>query len=83
MVYILILTISLGLAGSPLNEREISNNKFRKDFKEKYGYKWGAYGFNMDSNWEGIVDDNSPERIDDRDDDFDGDAEPSMSGGKE
>ena len=83
MGYILILMLSVGLAGPSLDEREKSNKKFRKEFKKKYGYEWGAYGFNMDADWEATALDVYPERMVDRDDRDDMDAEPSMNGGKE
>ena len=83
MGYILVLLISVGLAGPSPEEREKSNKKFRKEFKEKYGYEWGSYGFNMDSNWENIVDLQTPEPIEERDEIDDMDAEPSMNGGKD
>tara|TARA_B100001250_G_scaffold6816_1_gene5750 strand:- start:2031 stop:2285 length:255 start_codon:yes stop_codon:yes gene_type:complete len=83
MGYILILIVSVGLAGTPLNEREESNKDFRKKFKAKYGYEWGSYGFNMDSEWEATVEKYQEERVQDRDEEMDMDGEPSMNGGNE
>ncbi len=84
MGYILILMISVGLAGPSLSEREESNKKFKKEFKAKYGYEWGSYGFNMDSEWEGIVDTNNPEPPEEElEMDMDQNSEPSMNGGAE
>ena len=64
MGYILILMVSVGLSETTLEEREKSNKEFRKKFKQEYGYEWGAYGFNMDCEWETLVDKNKPQRND-------------------
>ena len=83
MGYILILLLSVGLAESPIDGREKSNKDFRKKFKAIYGYEWGSYGFNMDSEWEAVVEKSQEERVEDRDEEMDMDGEPSMNGGAE
>ena len=60
------------------NEKE----RFLKEFKNKYGYEWGIYGFNEDSSWENLIDDR-PEISNDLDDGMEPDAEPSNSGQKD
>jgi len=76
---LLIVLMGLGIVMSQSTvDRAEANKKFHKEFKKKYGYEWGAYGFNMDSNWETIVDDNQPEREDSMDGDSNEDAEKGI-----
>lgn len=80
MGYILILLISVGLSETTLDERKKSDREFRKKFKQQYGYEWGVYGFNVDSEWETSIDKLQPERAEERDEMMDVDAEASMGG---
>ena len=79
ILFILLISSTLLIARSDKSE---DTKKFLKEFKEKYGYEWGSYGFNMDMEWEGKIDKMNPERRDDREEDDGRDGEPSSNGGK-
>ena len=61
-----------------LDHLEISKNKFHEEFKKKYGYEWGKYGFNIDSDWEKMIDKSFPEINNDQEQQEEIDAEPAI-----
>ena len=52
MGYILVLLVSVSLAGTSLDEREKSNKKFRKEFKFKFQDTVESLATDLKENWD-------------------------------